>query len=80
MRHLINKLTGGDMWVADNREKEYLAAGHKPAADAVKLTDDDRPLATSQKDKTPVSESPKAESPAAKAKTKKTGAKKSSSK
>lgn len=80
MRHLINKLTGGDMWVADNREKEYLAAGHKPAADAVKLTDDDRPLATSQKNKTPVSESPEAESPAAKAKTKKTGAKKSSRK
>lgn len=76
MRHLINKLTGGDMWVADNREKEYLAAGHKPAADAVKLTDDDRPLATSQKDKTPVSESPEAESPAAKAKTKKDRGKK----
>lgn len=29
MRHLINKLTGGDMWVADGREKEYLEAGHK---------------------------------------------------
>ena len=32
MRRLINKLTGGDMWVADNRVDEYLAAGHKLAA------------------------------------------------
>lgn len=31
MRKLINKLTGGEMWVADSREKEYLEAGHKPA-------------------------------------------------
>ena len=32
MRRLINKLTGGDMWVADNRVDEYLAAGHALAA------------------------------------------------
>ena len=32
MIRLINKITGGDMWVADGRLDEYLAAGHKPAA------------------------------------------------
>lgn len=32
MRKFINKLTGGDMWVADNRVNEYIAAGHTPAA------------------------------------------------
>lgn len=38
MRHLINKLTGGDMWVADSREKEYLEAGHKPVSITAKPT------------------------------------------
>lgn len=32
MVEFINKLTGGTMWVADNRAEEYKAAGHKPAA------------------------------------------------
>lgn len=32
MRKMINSLTGGEMWVADNRVEEYLAAGHKLAA------------------------------------------------
>lgn len=32
MRRLINKLTGGDMWVAEERVDEYLAAGHRLAA------------------------------------------------
>lgn len=32
MRHLINGLTGGDMWVADSRVEKYLAAGHRLAA------------------------------------------------
>ena len=33
MIRLINKLTGNNMWVADDRKEEYLAAGHKePAA------------------------------------------------
>lgn len=32
MRRLINKLTGGDMWVDESRVDEYLAAGHKLAA------------------------------------------------
>lgn len=31
MIKLINKLTGTEMWVADNRLEEYLAAGHKLA-------------------------------------------------
>lgn len=34
MVRLINKLTGGDMFVADDRVNEYLAAGHALAADA----------------------------------------------
>lgn len=32
MRRLINKLTGSEMWVADSRVKEYMAAGHVLAA------------------------------------------------
>lgn len=32
MVKFINKLTGGEMWVADNRVDEYKAAGHKLAA------------------------------------------------
>jgi hypothetical protein len=28
----INKLTGSEMWVADDRVEEYKAAGHKLAA------------------------------------------------
>ncbi len=30
MVRLVNKLTGSDMWVADDRLNEYLGAGHKP--------------------------------------------------
>jgi hypothetical protein len=32
MTKFINAITGGVMWVADNRVGEYMAAGHKPAA------------------------------------------------
>ena len=32
MRRLVNKLTGGDMWVSEDRVDEYLAAGHRLAA------------------------------------------------
>lgn len=32
MVKFINKLTGGEMWVADDRKEEYEAAGHKLAA------------------------------------------------
>lgn len=35
MVRMINRLTGTEMWVADERVEEYKAAGHKPAADAV---------------------------------------------
>lgn len=31
MIKLINKFTGTEMYVAENRVQEYLAAGHKPA-------------------------------------------------
>lgn len=33
MIKLINKLTGTEMWVANDRAAEYLAAGHKPAVE-----------------------------------------------
>ena len=32
MVKLINSVTGTEMWVADNRVDEYVAAGHTPAA------------------------------------------------
>ena len=32
MVKLINAVTGTEMWVADNRLDEYIAAGHMPAA------------------------------------------------
>ena len=32
MKKLINAMTGTEMWVADNRLDEYIAAGHMPAA------------------------------------------------
>lgn len=32
MRRFINRITGSEMWVADDRVGEYIAAGHKPAA------------------------------------------------
>ena len=32
MVKLINKTTKTPMWVADNRVKEYMEAGHKPAS------------------------------------------------
>ena len=32
MLKFINKLTGTETWVAENRADEYKAAGHTPAA------------------------------------------------
>lgn len=32
MVRFIHKVTGGDMWVHEDRVDEYKAAGHKPAA------------------------------------------------
>lgn len=34
MIKFINKFTGGEMWVAEERAEEYKAAGHKPAAES----------------------------------------------
>ena len=34
MVKFINKLTGTEMWVHEDRAAEYKAAGHKPAAEA----------------------------------------------
>ena len=31
MVKFINTVTGGEMWVADDRKEEYLANGHKLA-------------------------------------------------
>lgn len=36
MKKFINKTTGAEMQVADNRAKEYETAGHTPAASAPK--------------------------------------------
>ena len=33
MVRFINKFTGNDMWVAEDRVKEYEAAGHRVAVD-----------------------------------------------
>lgn len=33
---MVNRLTGTEMFVAENRVDEYLAAGHKLAAEPVK--------------------------------------------
>lgn len=35
MVKFINRLTGTEMWVADDRVEEYKAAGHKLAAENV---------------------------------------------
>ena len=32
MVKFINRLTGSEMWVAEDRVEEYKAAGHRPAA------------------------------------------------
>lgn len=35
MVKFINNVTHTEMWVAENRVDEYIAAGHTPAADVV---------------------------------------------
>ena len=32
MIRLVNRITGGEMWVHESRLEEYMAAGHKLAA------------------------------------------------
>lgn len=52
MIKLTNRFTGSDMWVADSRLEEYLAAGHVPAdkADAPQDTEKaERPKRKSRK-------------------------------
>lgn len=44
MIKLINRVTGTEMWVADDRLDEYLAKGHKLA---------DKPVTTTKKKTTP---------------------------
>lgn len=41
MVRFINKYTGTDMWVADDRVEEYKAAGHKPAASDTKPAEEE---------------------------------------
>jgi hypothetical protein len=33
MIKMVNRITGTEMWVADNRVGEYMAAGHKLAVE-----------------------------------------------
>ena len=47
MIKFVNRLTGVEMWVADDRAEEYKAAGHKPAAHP--KPEDEAPKAPAQK-------------------------------
>ena len=38
MVRMINKVTGGDMWVHESRLDEYMEAGHKLASAPLKPT------------------------------------------
>ena len=38
MVKFINRLTGGEMWVSEDRTEEYKAAGHKLATSAAKVS------------------------------------------
>lgn len=49
MVKFINKLTGSEMWIADDRVEEYKAAGHKLAADSVKTVETTKPKRTTTK-------------------------------
>lgn len=49
MVKMINKLTGTQMWVAEERVKEYEAAGHKLAAEVPGPVKADAPKAASKK-------------------------------
>lgn len=48
MVKMINRHTGTEMWVSDNRKDEYLAAGHKLAAVPVKEAPAAKPKATTK--------------------------------
>lgn len=46
MVKMINAATGTDMWVAEERLEEYLAAGHKPAVEAEAEKPTEKPKTT----------------------------------
>lgn len=49
MIKFINRLTGGEMWVAEDRVEEYKAAGHKLAASPLKGKPASKPKNTKKK-------------------------------
>ena len=49
MIKLINRLTGTEMWVADDRLNEYLAAGHKLAVKPAEKPEVKKPVAKKKK-------------------------------
>ena len=52
MVKFINRLTGTEMWVAEDRVEEYKAAGHKPAAPVFEVEGPaKRPAKTTKKTK-----------------------------
>ena len=44
MVRMINALMGNDMYVPDDRVEEYLAAGHKLAADSAEEKEEKNPV------------------------------------
>lgn len=50
MVRMINRLTGGDMWVHETRAESYIAAGHRLAAAAPGKQE---PVEKAKKKKTP---------------------------
>lgn len=58
MRKFINKLTGGDMWVADSRVEEYKAAGYKLAADLPPVKPTEKKLEAEVKEEEKPEEAP----------------------
>lgn len=49
MVKFINKLTGSEMWIADDRVEEYKAAGHSPAVELKKAVEATKPKRTTTK-------------------------------
>lgn len=49
MVRMINRLTGGDMWVHETKVESYIAAGHRLAAEAAKS----KPAKKTEKKKVP---------------------------
>lgn len=44
MVHMINALMGNDMYVAEDRVEEYLAAGHRLAASPAEKKEETEPV------------------------------------